>query len=59
MGFFFEVLIGGLLVGVFYLLVVLGFVLIFKVSGVFNFAQGVMVLTVVLVLVCLLDIMQG
>lgn len=42
--FFFEVLIGGLLSGVMYTLVALGFVLIFKASGVFNFAQGAMVL---------------
>ena len=41
---FFEVLIGGLLSGVMYTLVALGFVLIFKASGVFNFAQGAMVL---------------
>ena len=38
--FFFEVLIGGLLSGVMYSLVALGFVLIYKASGVFNFAQG-------------------
>lgn len=42
-GFFFEVLIGGLLAGVMYSLVALGFVLIYKASGVFNFAQGAMV----------------
>jgi branched-chain amino acid transport system permease protein len=41
--FFFEVLIGGLLAGVMYSLVAIGFVLIFKASGVFNFAQGAMV----------------
>jgi branched-chain amino acid transport system permease protein len=39
-----EVVIGGLMAGVLYSLVALGFVLIFKASGVFNFAQGVMVL---------------
>ena len=44
MQFFLEVLIGGLLSGVMYALVALGFVLIFKSSGVFNFAQGAMVL---------------
>lgn len=44
MGFFFETLIGGLMAGVLYSLVALGFVLIFKASGVFNFAQGAMVL---------------
>ncbi len=41
--FFFEVFIGGLLSGVMYALVALGFVLIYKASGVFNFAQGAMV----------------
>jgi branched-chain amino acid transport system permease protein len=39
-----ETFIGGLLTGVLYALVALGFVLIFKASGVFNFAQGAMVL---------------
>jgi branched-chain amino acid transport system permease protein len=43
MQFFFEVLFGGLLSGIMYSLVALGFVLIFKASGVFNFAQGAMV----------------
>ncbi len=43
MQFFLEVLIGGLLAGVMYSLVALGFVLIYKASGVFNFAQGAMV----------------
>ena len=43
MTFFFEVLIGGLLSGVMYALVALGFVLIYKASGVFNFAQGALV----------------
>ena len=43
MSFFIEVLIGGLLSGVMYSLVALGFVLIYKASGVFNFAQGAMV----------------
>ena len=43
MQFFLEVLIGGLLSGVMYSLVALGFVLIYKASGVFNFAQGSMV----------------
>ncbi len=43
-GFYIEVLIGGLMSGVLYSLVALGFVLIFKASGVFNFAQGAMVL---------------
>ena len=43
MSFFIEVLAGGLLAGVMYSLVALGFVLIYKASGVFNFAQGSMV----------------
>ncbi len=44
MAFFLETLIGGLMAGMLYSLVALGFVLIFKASGVFNFAQGAMVL---------------
>ena len=44
MSFFIEALIGGLMAGMLYSLVALGFVLIFKASGVFNFAQGAMVL---------------
>lgn len=44
MGFFLETFIGGLMSGMLYSLVALGFVLIFKASGVFNFAQGAMVL---------------
>ncbi len=44
MGFFIEATIGGLMAGMLYSLVALGFVLIFKASGVFNFAQGAMVL---------------
>jgi branched-chain amino acid transport system permease protein len=44
MGFFLETLLGGLMAGMLYALVALGFVLIFKASGVFNFAQGAMVL---------------
>ena len=44
MGFFVEALIGGLMAGMLYSLIALGFVLIFKASGVFNFAQGAMVL---------------
>ena len=43
-GFYVEVLLGGLMAGVLYSLVALGIVLIFKASGVFNFAQGAMVL---------------
>lgn len=44
MGFFLETLFGGLMAGMLYALVAIGFVLIFKASGVFNFAQGAMVL---------------
>jgi branched-chain amino acid transport system permease protein len=44
MGAFLETLIGGLMAGMLYSLIALGFVLIFKASGVFNFAQGAMVL---------------
>ncbi len=50
-----EVLIGGVAAGLLYSLVALGFVLIFKASGVFNFAQGVMVLFAALTLVGLMD----
>ena len=55
MDFFFEVLIGGLLAGVMYSLVAIGFVLIYKASGVFNFAQGAMVLFAALTFVSLLE----
>ncbi|MFZ4478737.1 MAG: branched-chain amino acid ABC transporter permease [Rhodoferax sp.] len=44
MASFLETLLGGLMVGMLYSLVALGFVLIYKASGVFNFAQGAMVL---------------
>ncbi len=53
--FFGEVVVSGLLTGVMYSLVALGFVLIFKASGVFNFAQGIMVLFAALTLVGLMD----
>ena len=53
--FFSEVVIGGILTGVMYSLVALGFVLIFKASGVFNFSQGVMVLFAALTLVGLME----
>ena len=56
MSFFFEVLIGGLLSGVMYSLVALGFVLIYKASGVFNFAQGAMVFFAALTYVGLLEL---
>ncbi|MFL5099049.1 MAG: branched-chain amino acid ABC transporter permease, partial [Xanthobacteraceae bacterium] len=52
-----ETLIGGLLTGTLYSLVALGFVLIFKASGVFNFAQGAMVLFAALSLARLSEIM--
>ena len=55
MDFFFEVLLGGLLAGVMYSLVAIGFVLIYKASGVFNFAQGSMVLFAALTFVSLLE----
>ena len=58
MGFFIEVLISGLMAGVLYSLVALGFVLIYKASGVFNFAQGSMVLFAALSFVRLLDILK-
>ncbi|WP_269629965.1 branched-chain amino acid ABC transporter permease [Pelomonas sp. BJYL3] len=44
MGFLLETVFGGLMTGMLYSLIALGFVLIFKASGVFNFAQGAMVL---------------
>src|SRR5437899_2028770 len=53
--FFAEVVVGGLMTGVMYAMVALGFVLIFKASGVFNFAQGVMVLFAALTLVGLME----
>ena len=52
--FFFEVVIGGLMTGVMYSLVALGFVLIFKASSVFNFAQGVFALFAAMTLVGLM-----
>jgi branched-chain amino acid transport system permease protein len=55
MSFFVETLVGGLLAGVMYSLVAIGFVLIFKASGVFNFAQGSMVLCAALTFVTLRD----
>ena len=55
MTFFLEVLIGGLLSGVMYSFVALGFVLIFKASGVFNFAQGAMVYFAALTFVGILE----
>ncbi|MBL8443823.1 MAG: branched-chain amino acid ABC transporter permease [Zoogloeaceae bacterium] len=59
MSFFFEVLIGGLLSGVLYALVALGFVLIYKASGVFNFAQGAMVFFAALTFVGFQEVLPG
>ncbi len=53
--FFAEVVVSGLLAGVMYSMVALGFVLIFKASGVFNFSQGIMVLFAALTLVGLME----
>jgi branched-chain amino acid transport system permease protein len=56
MAFFIEVLVGGLLAGVMYSLIALGFVLIYKASGVFNFAQGAMVLAAAMTYAGLVDL---
>ena len=50
-----EVMLNGLMAGVLYALVALGFVLIFKASGIFNYAQGVMALFGALTLVGVMD----
>jgi len=55
MAFFLETLIGGLMAGMLYSLVALGFVLIYKASGVFNFAQGAMVFFAALTCVSLVN----
>jgi len=55
MAFFVETLFGGLLAGVMYSLVAIGFVLIYKASGVFNFAQGAMLLFAALTFVSLVE----
>src|SRR3954468_2362528 len=55
MQFFLEVLVGGLLAGVMYSMVAIGFVLIYKASGVFNFAQGSMLLFAALTFVSLVE----
>jgi branched-chain amino acid transport system permease protein len=55
MSFFIEVLAGGLLAGAMYSLVAIGFVLIFKASGVFNFSQGALVLFGALTFVSLIE----
>ncbi len=59
MSFFLETLIGGLMSGMLYALVALGFVLIFKASGVFNLAQGVMVLFAALAMARLAEWIPG
>ncbi|MCC8392491.1 branched-chain amino acid ABC transporter permease [Paraburkholderia sp. MMS20-SJTR3] len=55
MEFFLEVLVGGLLAGTMYSVVAIGFVLIYKASGIFNFAQGALVLFGALTYVCLVE----
>jgi branched-chain amino acid transport system permease protein len=55
MSFFLETLVGGLLAGIMYSMVAIGFVLIYKSSGVFNFAQGAMVLFAALTFVSLTE----
>ena len=55
MAFFVETLFGGLLAGIMYSLVAIGFVLIYKASGVFNFAQGAMLLFAALTFVSLVE----
>jgi len=55
MTFFVEVLVGGLLSGIMYSLVALGFVIIYKTTGVLNFAQGAMVLFAALTFVSLTE----
>jgi branched-chain amino acid transport system permease protein len=55
MAYFVETLFGGLLAGIMYSLVALGFVLIYKASGVFNFAQGAMLLFAALTFVSLVE----
>jgi branched-chain amino acid transport system permease protein len=53
--FFIEVLVGGLLSGMMYSLVAIGFVLIYKTSGVLNFAQGPLLLFAALTYVSLVE----
>ncbi len=59
MAFFLEALFGGLMAGMLYALIALGFVLIFKASGVFNFAQGAMVLFAALAMARLAEWIPG
>src|SRR5918911_423592 len=54
-----QTLLEGLVGGVLYALIALGFVLIFKASGVFNFAQGIMVVFAALTLVGLYRVLRG
>ena len=56
MTLFIETLIGGLLAGTMYSLVAIGFVLIYKASGIFNYAQGAMLLFSALLLVTLINL---
>lgn len=53
--FFLETMLGGLFAGAMYSLVAIGFVLIYKASGVFNFAQGAMLLCAALIFVTLIE----
>lgn len=55
MTYFLETLLGGLLAGVLYSMVAIGFVLIYKASGVFNFAQGSLLLFAALTFVSLTE----
>lgn len=57
LGFYIEVVLGGLMAGVLYSLVAIGFVLIYKASGVFNFAQGAMVLFAALSMARMAEVM--
>jgi branched-chain amino acid transport system permease protein len=50
-----EVVLNGLMAGVLYALVALGFVLIYKASGIFNYAQGVMALFAAMTLVGMME----
>jgi branched-chain amino acid transport system permease protein len=59
MAFFLETLLGGLMAGMLYSLVALGFVLIYKASGVFNFSQGAMVLVAALAMARLSEWIPG
>ena len=58
MGFLIETILGGLMAGMLYAMIAIGFVLIFKASGIFNFAQGAMVLFAALAMARTLELMQ-